>query len=34
MTRSFHYLADPRFRAAVREALAREGEALREYRPN
>ena len=32
MTRSFHYIADPRFRAAVREALAREGEALLDYR--
>ena len=31
-TRSFHYLADPRFRAAVREALAREALALDEYR--
>ena len=31
MTRSFHWLADPRFRAAVRDALAHEGEALREY---
>jgi hypothetical protein len=30
-TRSFHYLADPRFRAAVREALARERFALDEY---
>lgn len=31
-TRSFHYLADPRFRAAVRAALAREALALDEYR--
>jgi len=31
-TRSFHYLADPRFRAAVREALGREARALEEYR--
>ncbi len=31
-TRSFHYLADPRFRAAVHEALAREARALEEYR--
>jgi predicted N-acyltransferase len=31
-TRSFHYLADPRFRAAVRQALAREAMALEEYR--
>ena len=31
-TRSFHYLADVRFRAAVREALAREAAALEEYR--
>jgi len=31
-TRSYHYLADPRFRAAVREALAREAVALEEYR--
>jgi uncharacterized protein len=31
-TRSFHYLADPRFRAAVRDALAREAVALEEYR--
>jgi len=30
-TRSFHYLADPRFRAAVREALGREARALDEY---
>ena len=30
-TRSFHYLADPRFRAAVREALVRESRALEEY---
>jgi predicted N-acyltransferase len=32
MTRSFHYLADPRFREAVREALAHEASALNEYR--
>ena len=31
-TTSYHYMSDPRFRAAVREALAREGEALLEYR--
>ena len=31
-TRSFHYLADSRFRAAVREALGREARALDEYR--
>jgi uncharacterized protein len=31
-TRSYHYLADARFRAAVREALAREAIALEEYR--
>ena len=31
MTHSFHYLADPRFRVAVRDALARESMALREY---
>ena len=31
-TRSFHYLADPRFRSAVRQALAREALALEEYR--
>jgi len=31
-TRSFHYLADPRFRDAVRAALAREAPALEEYR--
>jgi predicted N-acyltransferase len=31
-TSSYHYISDPRFRAAVREALAREGEALLEYR--
>ena len=31
-TRSFHYLADERFRAAVREALGREARALEEYR--
>jgi predicted N-acyltransferase len=31
-TQSFHYLADARFRAAVREALAREAMALEEYR--
>ena len=32
LTRSFHYLADTRFRAAVRDALAREADALRAYR--
>jgi predicted N-acyltransferase len=32
MTRSYHYITDPRFRAAVRDALAREGEALLDYR--
>ena len=32
MTRSFHYLADPRFRAAVREALIRESRSLLAYR--
>ncbi|MBS0514381.1 MAG: N-acetyltransferase [Proteobacteria bacterium] len=32
MTRSCHYIRDPRFRAAVRDALAREAEALRDYR--
>ena len=31
-TRSFHYLADPRFRSAVGEALGRESRALDEYR--
>jgi predicted N-acyltransferase len=31
-TRSFHYLAEARFRAAVREALGRESHALDEYR--
>jgi len=31
-TRSYHWLADARFRAAVREALAREASALEEYR--
>jgi predicted N-acyltransferase len=31
-TRSFHYLADARFRAAVGEALRREADALEEYR--
>ena len=31
-TQSFHYLADSRFRAAVREALAREAVALDAYR--
>lgn len=30
-TRSFHYIADPRFRAAVRDALAQEAEALNDY---
>jgi uncharacterized protein len=32
MTRSFHYLADARFRAAVRDALARESRSLLAYR--
>jgi predicted N-acyltransferase len=32
MTRSFHHLRDARFRAAVRDALARERAALLEYR--
>ncbi|MEP6940944.1 MAG: GNAT family N-acetyltransferase [Rudaea sp.] len=32
MTRSFHYLRDTRFRAAVRDALRREAEGLRNYR--
>jgi predicted N-acyltransferase len=31
MTRSFHWLADVRFRAAVRDALSHEGAALHEY---
>ncbi|WP_347259519.1 GNAT family N-acetyltransferase [Rudaea sp.] len=31
-TRSYHYIAEPRFRAAVRDALAREAEALNDYR--
>ena len=31
-TRSFHYLADARFRTAVRDALAREATGLAEYR--
>jgi predicted N-acyltransferase len=31
-TQSFHYLADARFRAAVRDALAREAAGLAEYR--
>lgn len=31
MTRSFHYLDDTRFRAAVSDALAREAAGLREY---
>lgn len=31
-TQSFHYISEPRFRAAVREAMQREGEALLEYR--
>ncbi len=30
-TRSFHWLADPRFRAAVHSALAREARALEDY---
>ena len=32
MTRSFHYLADSRFRVAVRDALEREAVALHDYR--
>jgi uncharacterized protein len=32
MTRSFHYIRDKRFRAAVGEALEREAEGLRDYR--
>lgn len=32
MTHSFHYIRDLRFRAAVRDALAREGQALFDYR--
>jgi uncharacterized protein len=32
LTRSFHWLADPRFRDAVADALEREGQALHEYR--
>ena len=32
MTRSFHYIRDKRFRAALREALQREAEGLRGYR--
>lgn len=31
-TRSYHYIAEPRFRAAVRDALAREAVALDDYR--
>lgn len=31
-TRSYHHIAEPRFRAAVRDALAREAEALNDYR--
>ncbi len=31
LTRSFHYLADPRFRAAVRDALVHEASALHDY---
>ena len=31
-TRSFHYIADARFRAAIGDALAREGTALHAYR--
>jgi predicted N-acyltransferase len=31
-TRSYHYIAEPRLRAAVRDALAREAVALQEYR--
>jgi len=32
MTRSYHYIRDTRFRAAVRDALAREAAGLQEYR--
>jgi len=32
MTRSYHYIRDARFRAAVRDALAREAAVLQEYR--
>ena len=32
MTRSFHYIRDKRFRAAIHEALQREAEGLRDYR--
>jgi predicted N-acyltransferase len=32
MTRSYHYIAEPRFRAAVRDALAHEAVALNDYR--
>ncbi|HEX7915638.1 GNAT family N-acetyltransferase [Rudaea sp.] len=31
MTRSYHYIRDARFRAAVRDALAREADALHDY---
>jgi len=31
-TRSYHYIAEPRFRTAVRASLVREGEALHDYR--
>jgi len=32
MTRSFHWIADARFRAAIADALAREGRMLHDYR--
>jgi predicted N-acyltransferase len=32
MTRSYHYIAEPRFRAAVRDALVHEASALHDYR--
>ncbi|HEY0180194.1 MAG TPA: peptidogalycan biosysnthesis protein, partial [Dokdonella sp.] len=31
-TRSFHWIADPRFRAAIADALRREAHALEDYR--
>jgi predicted N-acyltransferase len=31
-TRSFHWIADPRFRAAIADALRRESQALDDYR--
>ena len=31
-TRSYHYIAEPRFRAAVRDALVQEAAALNDYR--